>query len=473
MVKKLEKKNVLPRKIREGEINFDDLPEEEKVKVNNNLYKTTKKARMNKDGVDFGKMGRPSTAQLKLIEKYKINHPNQLVKNTIKGLITEELPNIKKAIESLEKFSDVNIYEVLPKELDSFIRDYNLIITDYYCRNKGELGTRTVIVVPEGYIRCMKCGDYKNPKDEFYTSKSDIGEGYLPVCKKCATKMFREFYKETNDIKEALILISQKLDIYVHVPTLNNYVQKFETLEGKEAYKDGTFFGLYLNDLSIDMKKDGITDEPIGFANSNLCGIPFKKTKKVITYGRVYDDVVTTDEKAKENVKEMTDYEYYKLRKKWGIEDKQDLRFLENSYSNLEEQYDLSGLNSQMLVKQLCFEELNLHKIRKSEGNAEKALKTYRDLMNDLNLTPKKEKKTKSGSFDSLGSLIQAIEKEKPFINTNPAFEDVDNIKRMRDSMIGAKDRTLQRETEYVKKFEENYADYSVDIDEEFYDDDV
>lgn len=469
MAKTLKKRSTLPRKIREGEIKLEDLSPEEQEKVRNNLYKTTRASRKNKDGVKFGSLGAPNSAQRKLIERYKANNPDKLVKNTIAKLIDAELPNIKKAIESLEKYSDINVYEVLPKELDSFIRDYDLIITDYYYKSKGELGNKTVVVIPEGYIRCGKCGKYKSIND-FFTSTSDVGGGYMMVCKDCANKMLKHYYSETKDIREALILFSQKMDLYIHTPTLNKYVKRFETLEGKEEYKNNEFLGLYLHDIQIDIKADNITDKNLCFSNTHLGGVPFKNVRQLEYVEPIYHEKVVDSEEGIDEDEEMTEYRYKKLRRKWGVEDKADLKFLENSYKELEEQYDLTGLNSQMLVKQLCFEELNLSRIRKTEGNADKALKAFRDLMSDLNLTPKKEKATTTGNFESLGSLIQAAEKEKPFINVNPAFEDVDGIKRMRDSMIGAKDRTLQRETEFVKKFEENYAEYSVDLDEEFFD---
>ena len=100
MAKTLKKRSTLPRKIREGEIKLEDLSPEEQEKVRNNLYKTTRASRKNKDGVKFGSLGAPNSAQRKLIERYKANNPDKLVKNTIAKLIDAELPNIKKAIEN-------------------------------------------------------------------------------------------------------------------------------------------------------------------------------------------------------------------------------------------------------------------------------------------------------------------------------------------------------------------------------------
>ena len=49
MAKTLKKRSTLPRKIREGEIKLEDLSPEEQEKVRNNLYKTTRASRKNKD----------------------------------------------------------------------------------------------------------------------------------------------------------------------------------------------------------------------------------------------------------------------------------------------------------------------------------------------------------------------------------------------------------------------------------------
>lgn len=466
-----EVKRKVPKKIKDGNIEESELAESKPVKVNNNLYKTTRESRKNPDNVVFGAKGRPTKAQLKLIEQYKIHNPKELVKNTIDELIKDELPYIKEAIANLEEYGDPNVYAMLPRELDEFVRTYALIITDYFGKFNRNLQNTTVMVVPETHKKCGKCKKYKHAKNEFYQSKSDTDDGFMHICKDCANALLKEYYRKFKDIRESMILLSQKLDVYVDAPLLNRFVERFDTEEGKEEFKNNKFFGNYLSELHLMMATDEIDDENNMFANSAFGGVPFKCVAESPNAETIYDDKFAEEDDNSDD--EFDNSEYRKLCKKWGIDDKHDLKILENRLKELDEQFDLSGLNTQMLVKQLCLEELKLTKLRQANGNTKDSLKAMRELMSDLNLTPKKAKALTSSSFDSLGSAIKVFEKHKPFFTKDESLSDVDGMKKYRDSMVGALARTRQENSEYIKKFEENYKEHSVDILEEIDNDDV
>ena len=372
------------------------------------------------------------------------------------------MPYIKEAISNLEKYGDANIYAMLPHKLDEFVRTYSLIITDYFGKQNRNLANTTVIVVPETHKKCGRCKKYKHARNEFFHSKSDTDDGFMHLCKDCANELLKEYYRKYKDIRESMILLSQKLDIYVDVPLLDRFVNRFDSEEGKEEFRYNKFFGNYLSELYLMISSGEIPEDKCMFANSAFGGIPFKCVEEPMDVQPIYNDKIVNEDTTPQDKEEQTRIQ--KLSKKWGIDDKKDLNFLENRFKELEEEYDLSGLNTQMLVKQLCFEELKLLQIRKGGGDSKKSLDSMRALMADLNLTPKKAKTFNSSSFDSLGSAIKVFEKHKPIINKDPTFEDVDKIERFRDSMVGALQRTLQQDSEYVKKFEENYKDYSVDI---------
>ena len=86
--------------------------------------------------------------------------------------------------------------------------------------------------------------------------------------------------------------------------------------------------------------------------------------------------------------------------------------------------------------------------------------------MKDAELTPKKQAANSSSDaqFTSLGEFIKAAETRGPIITKNKAFKDVDSFEKFWRSVAGAISRTLCKDSEYVKDFEENYKDYTVDF---------
>mgnify|MGYP007080087044 CR=1 FL=1 len=460
--KKMKKE--IPQKIIDGNYTDEEL---EVLQRDDSKYRP----KPQKDGISYGRAGRPTQAQIELLKQYKAHNPADIVKNSIDEVLLEELPYIKKAIENFETYGDKHVYSVLPKELDKFNSEYALIISEYFGKGNPKLRSTPVVVFPETYKRCDRCLKYKDMRSNFYESTLHIGDGYVSVCIDCANKMLNEYYLASGDIRESIMLLSQKLDLYVETAILDRYTEFFDTVQGKECFTAGTFFEKYLSDIRVYIQHNNLQKEELGFANTFFGGVPFKNLNKYNANLSVYEDTLVSMEEVEEDSEEVKGYK--KLIKKWGIEDRKDLRFLENRYQELDEEYDLSGLSTQMLVKQLCFEELKLTQIRKESGDSKKNIDSMRALMADLALTPKKVKKGESSAFASFSNAIKAFETEQPIIGVNPAFKDVDDINKIKESMIGALSRTLNLDNEYIKKFKEHYAPYSVDLTEDDYDEDT
>lgn len=117
------------------------------------------------------------------------------------------------------------------------------------------------------------------------------------------------------------------------------------------------------------------------------------------------------------------------------------------------------------MVRQLCFEELSINKARENGENVKDKIKSFRELMKDGDFTPKKQNSQASHSqFSSMGDFIRYAEKNRPIINKDPEFEDVDGIQKIWRSIAGAISRTIGKNTEYVRDLEENYKEYTADI---------
>lgn len=437
----------------------------ETVKVDDSKTKRT-----NQSGIEFGQRGAPSKAQKKLIERYKINHPNEVVPNTIHELMYEELPYIKEMLTNLENYKDPNVFKVLPKELDDKIRDYHMIVTDYYGRRRKDWANVPMFVVPENYKRCGKCKTYKNT-ELFFNSYSDCCDGTTHICKDCANELFVKYFKQTKDIKESLIMISQKLDMYVFEPVLKKFVAYYDTEQGKQDFYNRSFLGIYVGEVFINLNLNNLKEEATDFSKTNFGGIPFKLVSRVFDTAPIYNDkfALVGDDEDEIDEEFAVEKNILKLRRRWWVEDVEELKFLEERWRRYEEDYDISNTATESLVMQLCLEELNVMKLRKSGGSGSKdAVNNLRNLIKDSGLSPKSKNVSEGNvsSFKCLSDFITHAETHKPIINKNPKFEDVDNIKKIYENMAGAISQTLLKDNEYVHKLKENFKDHIVDFAE-------
>lgn len=456
MAKQMAKKNVLYQQIRNGELD----PSELEKSVPTNALKSTASSRLNSDRVKFNQRGKPSKAQLDLIEQYKIDNKVDLVNNTFDNIIVESIDKIKESIDNLIKYKDTNVFKVIPREVDQKVKSYGMCAQEYFGKKVKELDGIEVYIIPNSYKQCSRCGDFK-PQRDFYASKSDMYNGYMPLCKNCVNELFNEKFKEIKDIKETLVVMCQKLDILVYEPILKKYIDLYKTPEGKEDFVKGSFFGNFYCDTMVWINGINLEKTNSMFANSNLSGVPFKNLAYTFEMPAIYDDKFVSVEE--ENNSELSATERRDLKAKWGNFEDHNLIYLENSFNKWLEDYDIKGQGQISIVKQICLEEVQINIGRETELDVSKNVKTWRELMATGNLTPKKAE-TKSEKYTSFGELIKLRETKKPIIVDNPKFKDVDNLAEIAYTISGAMARTLSKENELVKDFYKKYNKYSANV---------
>lgn len=438
------------------------------VSSNSNANKTTKASRLNKDRVYFGSKGKPSKAQLALIERYKADTNKLLVENTIDEIVSERIEDIKEAVDNMIQYGDPKIFKVLPKVLDEKIKSYGLFAQEYFGKNVKELEGTEVFIAPVSFKLCNKCNKYKT-NTAFYESFSDLYDGTMPICRDCAKKLFGKYYKTYRDLRECIILISQKFDIIVYEPALELVLKFAETEEGKSQLISGDILGKYLTDLWLQCHINNIPKERRVFAESNLGGIPFKCIKNRFTMPSIYNDRLQSDNIENDSIVDDEDDKLpplKKLRRKWGpIYKDEELKFLENIYNQYLERSVIDSLVKERLLLQVCYEELGLYQDRQAQKPVDKRIAGLRALLKDAGISEKKSANNNGDSqFGSLGEFIRHAEQHEPIIVKNHKFVDVDGIKKLWMSMVGALIRTLGRNNEYTEKFEENYKPYTADI---------
>lgn len=421
------------------------------------------RAQSNPDKIVHKRSGAVSKAERELIARYKADRKiNGVIDNTLESVISDCIYDIKEAVDNMINYGDSKVYRVIPKELDEKTRAYGLFAQEYFGKEIEEMKGTPVFIIPSTYKMCSKCGNYKSP-DDFYVSNSDCTRSTTIMCKKCCNAMFKEYYKKYG-IKEALIVMCQKLDVVVINSVLESYIKKYDTPEGKNDILKDTFFGKFIGDLNIYLSNSNIEDEDKVFCKTNLHGEPFREIIPKNEQEQIYDDVFASDNDDDDLDLSSTYQPISKLRKKWGNMEKQDLYWLEDKYNEWYDKCEIEGLAREKLVIQLCYEELDIVRTRERGGAVKDKVKSFQSLMKDSDLTPKKQvsASTTESQFTSLGAFIKAAEVKGPIISKNRAFRDVDNFEKIWKSIAGAISRTLGKENFYTENFNKNYKKYTV-----------
>lgn len=420
----------------------------------------------NPDKIKFGKRGAPTPAERALIERYKVdNKIDGVINNTLDNIISESIYQIKEAVDNMIAYGDPKVYRILPKELDDKIRTYGWFAQEYFGKGISSAAGQPVYIVPASYIRCSECEKFKSP-DSFFVRYKENQSSRVHICKECCNKIFTELLLKYGP-KEALIIMCQRLDIVALNDVIEKYCIKYKTPEGKREVSEGAFLGNFFGDESIFIRSNEIHYSDCSFMKSNLHGEPFRDIVAGNQQNPIYDDILAEkdedDDFDDDNVIGVGSTK--RLKRKWGDFEKKDLIWLESKYNEWYEKCEIEGLSREKLVMQLCYEELDIVRTRERGGNVKDKVRSFQSLMKEADLTPKRQVTNSTDSqFSSLGAFIKAAEASGPIVEKNKAFRDIDSFEKFWKSVAGAISRTLCKDNEYVKDFENNYKEYTVDI---------
>jgi hypothetical protein len=267
---------------------------------------------------------------------------------------------------------------------------------------------------------CVCCGSTKS--SDFYMSKSKLfaATGKLLVCKQCIDNLFNDYFALYGENKKAMYFLCRRLDVPFSIAAFNG-----ATNHSINNYGD-----------CFDQSDDFLDDENTENNNINL----------------EKEDLYISDE----------------LVRKWGNLPQQDIIFLEEQYREWCTRYDVSTKAMELLVQEICYQQLNIKKNRERGNNVSKELKDLQDLMNSAALKPIQESAAMAADVNTLGTWIKKFENEKPIPEPDPEFQDVDDIKKyIRVWFLGHFCRMLGINNVYAKEYEEELRKYSVEITEE------
>lgn len=300
-------------------------------------------------------------------------------------------------------------------------------------------------------LYCRKCQKTLN-NSNFYEATNPMldSNGFMSVCKNCCHGIYDDYFSTYNNLEKAIYLTCRDLDVCFNKEAFKSAQAHIESLisKGKVAEK---VFGYYKSKLGSQGKQ-----------NSGLKDFRFKDTEMADT-----EQIFTINSKVI-NDNENSDYESVEieyLKNKWGTDlPVSDLTWLEQKHNEWYDNYDIQGKAMELLVQQLCFEELFVYKERQTGEDVSKRLKSIQDMLKNTKLSPRLESASEQAEFQTISEFIKKVEQTKPFVKINPEFADPDNFKDMWRSMTGAIKRTAGKQDEDTQVFDEFFKDTTMDL---------
>lgn len=326
--------------------------------------------------------------------------------------------------------------------------------------NKAAKPQKISMDTEETFFRCSCCGKkYDKQVGNFSSTLSILykgNNGYTDICRTCIDKYYTQLvdYFNGNETK-AIERICQIFDWY--------YCD--EAVAATEKISSGTTrIRLYPGRaMMAQIKRKGETylDTIAQQTNGN-------------TIEKVED--ITDEELEKAEVKSLTKDEIAELASFFGFGYKpEEYEFLRNQYEDWASRCEIKSKVQEEIFKNICVTQL-MAQDAKRRGNIKDyndAMKTFQDLLTSANVKPSQKNGNALVDANTLGTLIQKWENEKPIPEPDEQFKDVDNIKKYIDTFfLGHLAKMMNIENDCSKQYDEEMKKYTV-TRQEYEDDEV
>lgn len=260
----------------------------------------------------------------------------------------------------------------------------------------------------DSLIYCRKCKE-KKKSTEFYSAVDNYLDtnGFLSICKSCCNIVYEDQYHTTQNIDTALLGTCRILNIsYIlsAVDGVKSYIQN-----SVENNKDiGNVFGVYKKMIATH-SRGGLDEKenPLVFNESS---------------NNLIDFSIGSDESLEE------------MKMFWGNGlVTEDYQFLENELADWKKTHKCDVKSEELLLKEICWKELNIKKERELNHSTAKLVKELQDLMKTAALDPSKINSASVGkSQDAFGVWIKQIEEKTPaeWWQDEGKYKDIDNLKK-------------------------------------------
>lgn len=264
--------------------------------------------------------------------------------------------------------------------------------------------------IPIGYSYCRRCMQVKLNTGFFSAIDFELDKnGFLSICKSCVDELFENIlHSENNSIEKTVLRMCKLLNIKFSMEAIEAAKKQIES-KGSDPMK---FMGYYKAKLVL-VSRDSVND------GANVLNLIYQDNPTVIVNGDGLKD---------EEFLEAKDIKLF-----WGTDDKDDLQFLENEYTNFKASHKADTYAEKTLLKEVCHKLLEIHKSRKADRSTDSSLKQLMEVMKNLAISPNMTNAANSGeNLDTFGKWIEDIEKYEPAQwreeEGRPLYKDMDDI---------------------------------------------
>lgn len=290
------------------------------------------------------------------------------------------------------------------------------------------------------YLLCPKCDEWKIAETFFYKDDNyDIGR--FPVCKQCLLKMVekRDSESHTHESAETVKPVLQ----FMNKPFIESYYDSCvkTAAETTRKYQVNSPFSSYMQGIQSLPQYRG------------------KTWKDSVFDGPSQEIKDETESDIKENSRIMK-----AAKKRFGTGyEPNDLYYLETQYEDWVSRYECQTKAQEEIFERLAFKKWEINKATLAGESTEKLDKTYQDLLSTANITPKQTGMDAFADAQTLGTLIQKWEEERPLPEIDPELRDVDKIGLYLDAFFrGHTSKMLGIKNAFSNIYEKVMSKYTV-----------
>lgn len=292
--------------------------------------------------------------------------------------------------------------------------------------------------------RLKKCRYCTNEKDSkrFYKSQDFLDtDSKLSICIDCCTYLFNYFYQLHGRIDIALYEVCKCVNIRYDSKAYSSLMKALEKNSMQNVIKE--INGEYVEDDDEDQSVEQIAVN----TKSSIFGKYYQILQNIYRNSEDFDlsfDVYKNDrpdgyedKSTNRPVTEVLDELYSNklsmLEKKWGKDlTDEDYQYLETEYSSWSKTKDTDDKATDVLVKEICLQQLTMKKMRENSSDIKKTdVDILTTLMDKCNVTPDRQKESSSNkSANAYGSWVKDIETLSPaeWVENQKLFKDVEGI---------------------------------------------
>lgn len=298
---------------------------------------------------------------------------------------------------------------------------YNTLATDYNKILDGKM------------LYCHGCNEHISSSN-FYTS-NEFASGYFPLCKQCCLAIAEQRTKKNdkpNECKESV----QRLLQMMNLPYIDELYES--------CCKD------IANEVNEKNRKAPILQYLV-----IIKSLPQYRGKKWADS----EFPVEVDETVKnKKVKQST----LKRFGNFGFSDS-DLLFLQDEYEQWISRCECNTIAQETLFERIACKKLEIAKATKAGKDTKDLDKALQDLMNSANILPRQNSMDAVSEGQTLGTLIEKYENDRPIPEPDPEFKDVDGIGRyITTFFLGHMSKVLGIKNRFSKSYEDYMTQYTV-----------